>query len=397
MLAALVASIHDWQLAEDVLQDSVAKALVVWKKDGIPDSPMAWLITSARRRAIDHFRRHKRFNELEPELIRFIELHDTQSDMDLDAIIPDKRLELIFTCCHPALERKTQVALTLHTLGGLTTPEIAAAFLDKPTAMAQRLVRAKKKILAANIPFEIPPAHKLQERVSAVLSVLYLIFNEGYVASKGEALTRGDLSDESIRLTRIVWQLLPEECEVAGLLALMLLHDSRRDCRIDEHGQMISLEHQKRSDWDQTKIKEGVDLVKLTLAKQRVGSYQVQAAISAVHAESASWQATDWTQIHALYDVLHKLQPSGVVRVNQAVAMSYAVSIEAALTLLNEVAQDRSMQTYQPLYAARADMHHRLGNDLQATQDLQKAIEYSDNATHKQFLERRLMGISSIQ
>lgn len=390
MLGSLVASIKDWQLAEDVLQDSIEKALIVWKTDGIPNSPIAWLVTSARRRAIDHFRRTRRFTELEPELTHYITLHESKSSIDLDSIIPDKRLELIFSCCHPALEQKTQVALTLHTLGGLTTPEIAAAYLDKPATMAQRLSRAKGKILAAAIPFEIPSADNMPERLSSVLRVIYLIFNEGYLASSGDALTRRDLTDEAIRLARVVMALLPAQHEVAGLLALMLLHDSRQTSRIDTAGNLVVLEHQDRTLWHQDKIDEGVQLIKRTLAKQQIGSYQLQAAIGAVHAESKTWETTDWQQINALYEILHTIQPSSVVRLNQAVAMSYAISVEAALTLLEPLKNDPSMQRYHPYHVACADLYRRQGNITSAIDHMQKAIEYSDNAIHRCFLNNRL-------
>ena len=390
ILASLVANFDDWQLAEDVLQDSVEQAVIIWQRDGLPESPAAWLITTARRKAIDHYRRTARFTELQPELAYLSELEQTGEEFDIDNVIPDKRLELIFTCCHPALDQKTQVALTLRTLGGLNTDEIASAFLDKPQTMAQRLARAKKKIAVANIPFEIPDESRLRERLSAVLSVIYLIFNEGYAASTGKQITRGDLSDEAIRLARIVVQLLPAQTEVAGLLALMLLHDSRRFARQSKDNAMISLEHQNRSTWDKGKIAEGVDLLKMTLAKQQIGAYQLQAAISALHAESASWKDTDWPQINALYELLYTTQPSAVIRINQAVAVSYADSVNSALTMLSEIAADKSVQTYQPFYAARADLHLRAGNKSAAKRDFKTAIELSDNKAQIAFLEQRL-------
>ena len=390
ILASLVANFDDWQLAEDVLQDSVEQAVIIWQRDGLPESPAAWLITTARRKAIDHYRRTARFAELQPELAYLSELEQTGEEFDIDNVIPDKRLELIFTCCHPALDQKTQVALTLRTLGGLNTDEIASAFLDKPQTMAQRLARAKKKIAVANIPFEIPDESRLRERLSAVLSVIYLIFNEGYAASTGKQITRGDLSDEAIRLARIVVQLLPAQTEVAGLLALMLLHDSRRFARQSKENAMISLEHQNRSTWDKGKIAEGVDLLKMTLAKQQIGAYQLQAAISALHAESASWKDTDWPQINALYELLYTTQPSAVIRINQAVAVSYADSVNSALTMLSEIAADKSVQTYQPFYAARADLHLRAGNKSAAKRDFKTAIELSDNKAQIAFLEQRL-------
>ena len=312
--------------------------------------------------------------------------------MTPDAIL-DKRLEMIFTCCHPALDSKSRVALTLRTLGGLTTEEIARAFLDKTATMAQRLVRAKEKIKKTGIPYKIPDSDILPERINSVLSVLYLIFNEGYSASSGDDLLRHDLSDEAIRLARIIHHLMPEETELAGLLALMLNHDARRYARTDSDGQMVALEHQNRRRWDQSKIKEGAKLVEATLSKQRLGPYQLQAAISAVHNQSPSWEETDWVQIEALYCVLHSLQPSPIVRINQAVAMSYSRSIDDALRLLDQVAaEEKSLETYQPYFAARADLLQRKGNHQDADTAFVKAIELTDNAREKAFLTNKMAG-----
>ena len=397
MMAALVSGIHDWEIAEDCLQDAIERALQKWPTQGLPESPAAWLITAARRRAIDQFRRSKRFDVLAPELTRLIELNSRSEPVDIDSIIPDKRLELIFSCCHPALERKTQVALTLRTLGGLTTDEIASAFLDKPATLAQRLSRAKHKISRAKIPFEIPAPDRLPERVAAVLSVIYLIFNEGYTASSGFALTRSDLSDEAIRLARIILALMPDNCEVSGLLSLMLLHDSRRASRLNFDGKMVSLEYQNRNRWDQNKIEEGTALLKQTLKRQQIGPYQLQAAISAVHAESKDWAETDWAQINALYELLFSVQPSNVVRVNQAMAMSYAVSIESALDLLETLEKDPSILRYQPFYAMRADLYARLGDRESALSDLEMAVELNDNAARRDFLQDRIKELSNIK
>ena len=396
-MAALVSGIHDWEIAEDCLQDAIERALQKWPTQGLPESPAAWLITAARRRAIDQFRRSKRFDVLAPELTRLIELNSRSEPVDIDSIIPDKRLELIFSCCHPALERKTQVALTLRTLGGLTTDEIASAFLDKPATLAQRLSRAKHKISRAKIPFEIPAPDRLPERVAAVLSVIYLIFNEGYTASSGFALTRSDLSDEAIRLARIILALMPDNCEVSGLLSLMLLHDSRRASRLNFDGKMVSLEYQNRNRWDQNKIEEGTALLKQTLKRQQIGPYQLQAAISAVHAESKDWAETDWAQINALYELLFSVQPSNVVRVNQAMAMSYAVSIESALDLLETLEKDPSILRYQPFYAMRADLYARLGDRESALSDLEMAVELNDNAARRDFLQDRIKELSNIK
>jgi len=390
ILASLVASFNDWQLAEDVLQDAVEQAVVLWQKDGLPDSPAAWLITTARRKAIDHCRRTTRFAALAPEIAYLSELNQNTEAFDIDNIIPDKRLELIFTCAHPALDQKSQVALTLRTLGGLKTEEIASAFLDKPKTMAQRLSRARTKIAKAGIPFEIPAEKNLNERVNAVLSVIYLIFNEGYTPFSGKTITRSDLSEEAVRLARIVLQLLPEQSEVAGLLSLMLLHDSRRFTRQDRNNNIVLLEDQNRAAWDKAKIKEGTELLKKTLAMQKVGVYQLQAAISAIHAESPSWMTTDWAQISALYSLLYAMHPSAVVRVNHAIAMSHADSVESALALLETIQSDPNMQHYQPFFAARADLHLRNNNTAAARKDFEKAIALSENEPQTDYLKKRL-------
>lgn len=390
ILASLVKSIGDLQLAEDVLQDAVEAALINWKKNGLPDSPAAWLIQTARRKAIDRFRRDSTFNKLQPQLSYWADINNEPDEAGIDEVIPDKRLELIFTCCHPSLEHKTKVALTLRTLGGLTTEEIARTFLDKPQAMAQRLVRAKKKITLAGIPYQVPEAEVLQERLSAVLAVIYFIFNEGYSASSGERVTRGDLCDEAIRLARITTNLLPDHAEVAGLLSLMLLHDSRRFARQDKAGDIVPLEKQNRSIWDKSKITEGTQLLKETLRRQQVGPYQLQAAISAIHAEAPDWQGTDWTQITALYELLHTMHPSPVVRINQAVSLSYTGDTTAALQMLDDIYSCSDIQQYQPYYAARADILLRTNKVPEAQPLLRKAIELSVNDAEKRFLKSRL-------
>lgn len=390
ILASLVKSVGDLQLAEDVLQDAIEAALNHWTSDGLPNSPAAWLIQTARRKAIDRFRRDATFAKLQPELTYLTELENAQQPVDEFEEIPDKRLELIFTCCHPSLDQKTQIALTLRTLGGLTTDEIARAFLDKPAAMAQRLVRAKKKIALANIPYEIPGSDILPERLNTVLSVIYLIFNEGYSASSGSHVTRSDLSNEAIRLARITTQLLPDRAEVIGLLALMLLHDSRRKARQNRKGELTALQYQDRALWDQSKIQEGTVLVKQALQKQQVGPYQVQASISALHAEAKSWEETDWSQINALYELLHRMQPSAVVKINQSIAMSYAESIDAAIELLEQIRTGNEVDGYQPWYVAMADLLVRNGNREASIPLLEKAIELTDNEAEKQFLQTKL-------
>ncbi|MFT4725894.1 MAG: RNA polymerase sigma-70 factor (ECF subfamily) [Granulosicoccus sp.] len=394
ILASLVSVVGSLQLAEDVLQDAVEVALVHWNENGIPEEPAAWLLKTAKRRAIDQLRRKSNFDKLQPALSYLLDMEGSNNsaiDDEEDTVIPDKRLELVFTCCHPALDQKTRVALTLRSLGGLTTEEIANAFLDKKSTMAQRLARAKHKIVSAGIAYEVPPPEKLLERVNGVLSVVYFIFNEGYSASYGEHLTRTHLSDEAIRLGRVLQSLLPEHCEVAGLLSLMLLHESRRVSRKDNTGEVVMLEHQNRLRWDKVKICEGTVLLKNTLPKGQVGPYQLQAAISAIHAESAQWEDTDWAQIVALYELLYSMQPSPVIRVNQAVAISYARSPGEALELLDSLADQAIILEYQPYLVARADVLLRAGFKEEAAAQLCKAIESSDNASEKRFLECRLI------
>jgi RNA polymerase sigma-70 factor (ECF subfamily) len=395
ILATLIKHLGDIQFAEDCLQDAVLAAMRDWPRSGLPDAPAAWLITAARRRAIDRIRRDRRFADRRGDIAYLAQL-DAVTEPDADPSgIPDKRLELIFTCCHPALDGKTRVALTLRTLGGLSTEQIAAAFLDKPATMAQRLARAKKKIALAGIPYEIPRAEVLPERIASVLSVIYLIFNEGYSASTGDGPLRADLCAEAIRLARIVHRLLPDTPEAAGLLALVLLHDSRRFARLDADGAMVALQDQNRRRWDRAKIAEGTALLRAALPRQRLGPYQLQAAISALHAESPAWDTTDWTQICALYDLLYAMQPTPVVRINQAMALSHARGPAAALRMLEEAAaaSDR-MAEYQPFHAARADLLARSGATDAARDSYRRAMDLTDNAAERAFLADRLARLS---
>lgn len=393
ILAALVKTLGDFQLSEDCLQDAIISAMQNWKKNGLPVSPAAWLITTARRKAIDRLRRDRNFSSKQAEISYLLDLEHQVEDAFEPETIPDKRLEMIFTCCHPALEEKTRVALTLRTLGGLTTEEIATAFLDRPDAMAQRLVRAKKKISLAGIPYQVPEKQLLPERLSSVLGVIYLIFNAGYSGSSGEALVRSDLTDEAIRLARIIRELLPDEPEVGGLLALMLLHDSRRFSRSDANGGLVPLELQNRKRWDGSKIEEGVALLEDILPRQRVGPYQVQAAISALHAQSPAWEATDWPQIEALYQMLYGMQPTPVVYINLAVAVSYARSTETALDMLDAVAVDGQLSKYQPYFAAKADVLSRADKRSAAKTCFQTAIDLSNNALEKEFLQHKVFNL----
>lgn len=393
ILASLVKTVGDFQLAEDSLQDAVVSALHHWQNNGLPNSPAAWLMTAARRKAIDRLRRDRNFASRQDEISYLVDLDNQALDENHTDMIPDKRLEMIFTCCHPALAEKTRVALTLRTLGGLTTEEIAHAFLDKPEAMAQRLVRAKKKIALAGIPYKIPDENLLPERTASALSVIYLIFNEGYSASAGDTLTRTDLTDEAVRLARIFHRLMPDDTEVAGLLALMLLHDARRFARTGRQGEMIPLEKQNRKRWDKAKISEGGRILESILPKRRLGPYQLQAAISAVHAQSPSWQTTDWLQIEALYQLLYAIHPSPVVRLNQAVAVSYAGCLDAALAMLDDAALNGALDGYQPYFAARADILARTGKTDAARDCFNTAISLSDNKMEKAFLHDKIAGL----
>lgn len=389
ILASLVGGLKDFQLAEDCLQDAVVSAMEHWAKNGLPRSPAGWLITVARRKALDKLRRDQNFATKQAEIAYLLELENRPLDETLIDNIPDKRLEMIFTCCHPELEKKDQVALTLRTLGGLSTEEIAGAFLDTPDAMQKRITRAKKKISQGSIPYEIPAQSELMDRITSVLSVIYLVFNEGYSATKGDSLHRNDLTQEAIRLARILASLLPEHAETAGLLALMLLHDSRRQARTNKEGNLIPLEAQNRKRWNQDKIVEGVAILEGVLPRNELGPYQLQAAISGTHAQSASWEQTDWDEISKLYELLYIHQPSPVVRINQAVAASYAHSPEVALEMLKELRVSPKVKDYQPYHAALGDVLERVGDLDQASKCYQRAAELSDNAKEKAFLNNK--------
>ncbi|NRB17476.1 MAG: RNA polymerase sigma factor [Rhodobacteraceae bacterium] len=382
ILASLVKGLGDFQLAEDCLQDAVLVAIEKWAVEGLPKSPAGWLITVARRKAIDRVRRSANFASKQGQIAYLLDLENEfgeDEDEDVEGF-GDKRLEMIFTCCHPALEEKTRVALTLRTLGGLSTEEIASAFLDKVDAMTARLTRAKKKIALAGIPYRVPESDRLAERLGSVLTVIYLIFNEG--------VERGDLSGEAIRLGRIVHELMPGETEVAGLLALMLIHDARRAARAGEHGEFVPLDTQNRARWNRKKIEEGVALLKEALVQGRVGPFQLQAAIHAVHGQADAWEETNWVEIAALYEVLYRVQPSPVIRINQAVAVSYAGSVARGLAMLDEVAGE--LERYQPYWAARADFLMRVGEVCQARKCYERAISLSTNAQEQGFLRGKL-------
>ncbi len=390
MLATLIGQLRDFALAEDVLQDAVVAALRHWPDDGTPELPRAWLLRVARRKAIDRFRREANFAAKRDQLAVLAELEQQADHEDEDEELVDDRLRLIFTCCHPALAEPARVALTLRTVGGLTTPEIARAFLVAEATMAQRLVRATRKIKAANIPYRVPPPDLWPERLESVLSVIYLIFNEGYAATAGDDLTRAELCREAIRLGRIMVELTPGEPEAAGLLALMVLHDSRRPARTDGDGNLVTLEHQDRARWDRTGIGAGISLLLGALALGRVGRYQVQAAISAVHAQAETYAATDWTEITLLYDKLLELQPSPVVELNRAVALSFADGVEAGLNALDLLRRAGGLERYQPFHAADADLLRRAGRRQDAAAAYRRALALTGNTAERRFLEHRL-------
>ncbi|HVU14495.1 MAG TPA: RNA polymerase sigma factor [Phototrophicaceae bacterium] len=394
VLAALISQLGDFALAEDALQDALVEALQQWV-DGVPRNPGAWLTTVARRRAIDRLRRastQKRQTVILEALEATVASNEDEEDDDMEPI-PDDRLKLMFTCCHPSLALEAQVALTLHTLGGLSTPEIARAFLVPVPTMAQRLARARGKIRAAGIPYRIPPADLLPERLDALLAVLYLIFNEGYVATSGDSLTRAELCSEAIRLCRVLVDLLPESAEARGLLALMLLHDSRRAARLNAAGELVLLDEQDRSRWDRAKIAEGTDILDSALALYRPGPYQVQAAISALHAEAATPADTDWPQIAALYDTLAYFQPSLVVEVNRAVALAMAQNPTAGLLVLLKL--DDEATNFYPYHVARADLLRRTNQREAAAEAYERAIALCQNAPERAYLQRRRAEIES--
>jgi len=393
ILATLIRVLGDFDAAEEAMQDAVATALERWPVDGVPDTPSAWITTTARNKAIDRLRRERSRSQREADA----EPHQQQAadeiemlERRLDCSVDDDRLRLMFTCCHPALNREAQVALTLSTLGGLKTKEIARAFLLPLSTLAQRLVRAKTKIKAANIPYRVPPDHLLPERVPSVLEVVYLIFNEGYSASAGDDLIRGELCAEAIRLGRILVKLMPDEPEALGLLSLMLLHDSRRDARSSSGGETILLGDQDRSRWDHQQAGQGRELLADALRMGRPGSYQLQAAIAALHSEAETPEATDWPQIVGLYDALLRIHPSPVVALNHAVAVAMVAGPQRGLDLVDEIGTGGALERYLFFHSTRADLLRRLGQFEEATAAYRRALSLAGNAAEQRFLERRL-------
>ncbi|MCI3279325.1 RNA polymerase sigma factor [Streptomyces cylindrosporus] len=392
VVATLIRVTGDWDLAEECAQDAFAQALDRWRRDGVPRRPGAWLTTTARNRALDVLRREAvgaaKLREA-AVLARDEEPYDPEYDGD-DSGVEDDRLRLIFTCCHPALPIEARVALTLRTLAGLTTPEIARAFLVPEATMAQRLVRAKKKIRNAGIPYRVPPAHLLPERTTGVLGVLYLLFNEGYAATTGADLVRTDLCAEAVRLARVLARLMPDEPETTGLLALLLLHDARRHTRVDAAGDLVTLEDQDRTAWDRAEIAEGTALLETALRRGRPGPYQIQAAIAACHATAPTAEETDWADIAGLYGELARFVPSAVVRLNRTVAVGMADGPEAGLALLAELEQEGDLTDYHLLPATRADLLRRAGRAEEAAKAYERALELVENEAERRFLEKRL-------
>jgi len=389
VLATLIRLLGDFDIAEEALHDAFRAALEQWPRDGVPANPRAWLVSTGRFKAIDAIRRRTRFEPLPDDIDRRLVADTDDPEAWNDESIEDDRLRLIFTCCHPALSPDAQVAMTLREVCGLTTEEVARAFLSSPPTVAQRIVRAKAKIRNARIPYEVPTATDLPDRLDAVLRVVYLVFNEGYSASSGAALTRHDLSSDAISLGRLLVELLPEP-EALGLLALMLLHDSRRSARTSPSGELILLNDQDRLLWNRDQIAEGSALVERALAARQVGPYTIQAAIAAVHANAANAAATDWAQIVALYDLLARAEPSPVVELNRAVAVAMRDGPSAGLALIDAILGRGDLSDYHLAHAARADFCRRLGRTAEARAAYERALSLTHQVPEQRFLERRL-------
>jgi RNA polymerase sigma-70 factor, ECF subfamily len=395
VLATLIRHVGDFQLAEDAVQDAFAAAVQTWPRDGVPANPAAWLTTAARRRAIDRLRRGQSQADRTDRLAELARLDSQEHDAVIEeSMVVDDRLRLIFTCCHPALGMQARVALTLRMLGGLTTGEVARAFVVSEPTMGKRIVRAKRKIVDAHIPYRVPADHELPDRVSGVLAVLYLIFNEGYAAAEGKRLVRAELCGEAIRLGRLLAKLMPDDAEVLGLIALMLLTDARRAARVDATGAYVAFEEQNRSLWDPQRIDEGLRVLDAALRLRRTGTYQLQAAIAALHLQGVDADDTDWKQIAELFGALAEISPSLIVEINRAVAVGFAFGAEAGLEVLEPLLGESSIRDYQPLHAAHAELLLRSRDVGAAQHAYERAIALSTNAVERAELQRRLLELT---